>query len=1097
MLSKSFKSFVLASLLAALSMSVSLYGQIINGNIIGNVTDPDGAVIVGAAVTLRSELTQVERTLTTESDGNYLFAIIPPASYTVEVELSGFNRYVNTGIEVTSGRTVRVDVQLEVGDVATEISVTAEVAAIVTETSDVSTVRAGKYWTRNPSSPFTSGGRGQPTVSQAGGYQGYHGSREGAAHMLIDGIEVYAGRQAVPANATDEIKVTHTVAPANFQTPVNISVITKRGTNSYHGRIEGSLTNNALNALNPRNHTRPASTGSWEAGFIANGPVWLPKIYDGRNRSYWMFTYVTRKNNAGDRQVSQLHPEAAWRTGNFSSFGGQLVDPVTGLDFPGNIMPANRIHPIALKLNEYLRDPIPGTNRVPGIWTYLASGGRKINYRFDHKVTETFEVLTSYSEHSDKWDGEGGFNDRSIYDWSGPFHQRCCAKTFTLGLTNTLSPTLVNEFRIGFYNCDSCNVYKNYPTGGNPQDTVDWAVERLKELGLTGITAPPSSKASSGPNFHISGFTRFAGWGTNIARWYHWTATDSLSWYKGRHSVQMGFEFRRPSMESDRVWSDNWATQTFTGRFTGNPYADFLLGMPQTMGKNNIRPNVIRQARQTSLFITDTFRALPNLTFSFGVRYDLASATVDELGLHYTYDPKTNQIVVPEASAMDFIDPLWDQVRNPITTSEEVGIPKGLWNTDKNNVSPRFGVAWRPYFDDKLVLRAGYGIYPIIQRDVRLDFIEAFGPFALGFTFNNVDNSSGRSQPIFTWPVGLPDPSDLGAAPIPSLNFIDPNYVWPYTQQGNISIENEVGGQRFRTSYIWSKETQMFYRRDINIPSPVAGVSWSDSRRFVDNYRSIIETANGGGATYHAFEAVYYPRNVFGFSGELGVAYSKQITDVPEVRFNSNRGNATLNPHCRACDRAESSAVSPFRTVSYVHWEVPYGRGQRFGSSISGILNQILGGWELSTETSLLSGRGVDVSYGGTDPSGLGKTSGRPDLVGTWKSWVKEGGSDDDWYNTAAFAVPDDNIGRFGNAGRNILRSPKVFSMALGVFKNFPIGEKVNILFSSQIRNPFNYASWGYTPNQPAFHINSPTATRLPGLRAGMRSARFNIAIEY
>ncbi len=1097
MLSKTFKGFVLASLLAALSMSGSLYGQILNGNIIGNVTDPDGAVVVGATVVLRSELTAVERTLTTESDGNYLFSTIPPAGYTVEVEMAGFNRFINTGVVVGAGRTVRVDVQLEVGDIATEISVTAEAAVIVTETADVSTVRAGKYWTRNPSAQNTGVTFGQPTVSQAGGYFGYHGTREGSAHMSMDGAELDAYRQYLSSYAVDEVKVTHTVAPANFQTPVNIQIVSKRGTNSYHGRIEGMMRNNVLNANNPRNHTRPVGTGTWEAGFVLNGPAWIPKIYDGRNSSYWMLTYITFKNNAGDRQVSQLHPDAAWRTGDLSSFGTQLVDPLTGMDFPGNIIPADRIHPIAVKLNTYLRDPVPGTNRVPGIWTYLAAGGRRINYRFDHKVTETFEVLTSYAEHSQQWDGAGGFNDRSVYDWAGPFHQSCCAKTFALGTTNTLSPTLVNEFRIGFYNCASCNVYRNYTRGGNPADTVAWAEARLKDLGLTGITAPDSGEASSGPNFQIAGFTPFNGWGTNLTRTYQWTVSDSLSWYKGKHSVQAGFEIRRPTDESNRVWSTNWGTQTFSGAFTGNPYADFLLGMPTTMAKGNLRPIIVKQAHSIGLFITDTFRVLPNLTLSYGVRYDVSSPTTDELGLHYTYDPSRNAIVVPDDFAMGFIDPLWVLDRNPVITADQAGLPKGLWRTDKDNIQPRFGMAWRPNFDDKLVIRAGYGMYTIMQRLTRLDFVETGGPFALSYTFDNVDSSSGRAQPTFMWPVGLPDAAALGAPPIPSLSFVNPDSVWPYTQQANISIENEVGGQRARVSYIWSKETQMFYRRDINLPMPQAGVAWSNDRRLVNNYNSINETHNGGGATYHAFEAVIYPRNVFGFSGEIGMAWSKQMTDVVEVRFNSNRGNANENPHCRRCDRAESSAVAPFRTVNYVHWQVPYGRGQRFGSGISGVMNQILGGWELSTQTNILSGQGVSTRFTGPDPSGLGKRGGRPDLVGTWKSWVKPDGSDDDWYNAGAFAVPGDNIGRFGNAGRNILRAPNVFSMALGLFKNFPIGENMNILFSSQINNPFNYASWGYSPNQPTFNINSPTATRLPGLRAGMRSARFNLAFEF
>ena len=1097
MVLKTFKAVLMVALLALFSASGSLYGQILNGNIIGTVTDAGGAVIVGAEVIVRSDLTGVERTLETESDGNYLAATLPPASYTIEVEMAGFNRYINAGVAVTAGSTARVDVQLEVGDVATEISVTAEAAVIETETSDVSSVRMGKYWTRNPSAQNTGVTFGQPTVSQAGGYFGYHGTREGSAHMSMDGAELDAYRLYLSSYAVDEVKVTHTVAPANFSTPVNIQIITKRGTNSYHGRVEGTLFNNGLNALNPRNHNRPTSTGRWEAGFVLNGPVWLPKIYDGRNRSFWMFTYITRKGVSGERQVTQLHPEKEWRSGDMSSFGGTIIDPLTGIAFPGNIVPAARIHPIAIKLNAYLRDPSIGKNTVQGLWTGYKSSGRRINYRFDHKVTETFEVSTSYAEHSDKWDGAGGFNDRSVFNYAGGFHQNCCAKTFAFGMTNTVSPTVVNEFRIGFYNCASCNVYRNFERGGKPSDTIDWAVARLKDLGLTGIEPPKSGQASSGPDFYVSGFTPWRGWGSNPTRTYHWTVSDSLSWYKGKHSIQLGFEHRRPTDESDRVWSFNWGVQRFTGVFSGAPYADFLLGMPQSMEKRNIRPITVKQAKQHSLFITDTYRALPNLTFSFGVRYDYATPSTDEIGLHFTYNPKTNSIVVPADKALGYIDPMWDLKRNPIVTAKTAGYPKGLWNSDKNNFSPRFGLAWRPLFNDKLVVRAGYGMYQIMQRITRLEFLETGGPFALAFTFNNVDNSSGRAKPTFTWPVGLPSQAALGAPPIPSLSFLNPDSIWPYTQQGNISVEQEFAGQRFRTSYIWSKETQMFYRRDINTPGPEKGVAWSDDRRFVNNYRSITETHNGGGATYHAFEAVLYPKEAFGFSGEVGIAYSKQMTDVVEVRFNSNRGNASTNPVCRACDRAESSAVSPFRTRNYLHWEVPYGRGHRFGADIHPLANQILGGWEFSTQADFLSGQGVSLNYTGSDPSGLGKTSGRPDLVGPWKSWHKRNGTDNDWYNAGAFKVPDQLIGRFGNTGRNIMRAPNVFSMALGVFKNFPIGESQNILFSSQINNPFNYASWGYPPNNPAFNINSPTATLLPGLRAGMRSVRFNIAYEF
>jgi len=381
-----------------------------------------------------------------------------------------------------------------------------------------------------------------------------------------------------------------------------------------------------------------------------------------------------------------------------------------------------------------------------------------------------------------------------------------------------------------------------------------------------------------------------------------------------------------------------------------------------------------------------------------------------------------------------------------------------------------------------------------------MQLVSLTGPFALNTVYNNVNlsNPGNGAVPYFTWPVGIPGPELATTPPLPSIRYVNPNYVFPYTQQANLSIEREVGGQRVRLSYIMQKHTKLFYPRDINVP-PASTTPFTDERLLRPNYRSITEVDNGGGTTYHAGEAVLYLKRAFGFSGETGFGWSKQLSDIPEGRFDGISGNSTQDPYCRRCDRGESSNVRPFRWVTYLNWDVPYGKNKRYGSGLSGPLNQILGGWEISTEIQIYGSNGITPYYTGTDPAGLGITSGRPDLVGDWKSWELPSGqrSADNYFDTAAFAVPPDNIGRFGNAGRSIIRGPGYFDMGLGLFKTFPIKESMRIVFSSQISNPFNHPTYGYDPNRPTNPINSPTGALLPGILTSMRTIHFNLAFEF
>jgi len=1090
-----------ASLLLAVGMSMTglVLAQTQNGNIIGQVTDPNGALVPGVTVTATNEANQAERTAVTESDGTYLFSLVPTGEYTIAVEHAGFKKYINRDVSVRVNQNVRVDVRLELGELTTEINVTGEVAAIQTEASNITTERDFKWISRSPSGPNNTVSFGPTnTVTSAGGYNGYNGTRQQQGTVTYDGIEMDYFRNYIPAYAAEEVKVEHTVAPAAYQTQVNVAVVSKGGGNTPHGRINFSLANAAFNAIsNPRVHTRPRGLPRWQGGFNVNGPVYVPGLYDGRNKTFWSFGFTRRKDTAAPFPLTQTQPPPVWRRGDFSNpalFGGTLRDPVTNAPFPGNVIPTNRINPISQKLIGYFGKALSDTSvEVPLIMSWDADVFNQYYWRADHKINDRLQVTSSATLWYQTFKGSG-FHDRIVFGWPGPFALSARSPVYTVGTTYTVNPNIVNETRFGLHNDNGG--YRSLPN-------FDVA-KRIQDIGWTGIPAYPSSDPPTGPNVRISGFFPFDGWTSSPYNAYHWHAADNLSIHKGLHNIQLGIEYKRRAFNNQVKPREGWGVMNFTGRFTGNAVADFLLGTPEIVSRQNVRPINTMRNNEWGMYVQDSFRVTPSFTLNYGIRYDYSSPLYDERFLHFTFDTKSGRIVVPNEQALGKIDPFWPLQRNPIITASAAGIHERLVRPDKNNLYPRFGFAWRPFNNDKTVIRGGYGIYIVPEFSTGTNTggtsqIQWTGPFALNAEYNNVNNTdpSRGAQPFFAWPVGIPGPALAGAPPLPSFTFTNPNFFYPYSQQANLTVEREVlGGQRFRVSYILTKDTNLGYRRNANLPLPAAGRAFTQDRRPYTNYGNLFIQDNGGSSTYHAGEAVLYLKRAFGFSGEFGFAYSRQVTDVPNSRFEGLGGLTTLNPFCRVCDRAESPAVPPIRQVNYIYWEVPYGKGQRFGSQIHPALNQILGGWELTADVRFAQGQGVDPNYTGTDPLGLGISSGRPDVIGDWRL-PKSQRNEDRWFNPAAFAVPANNIGRIGNAGRSIIRAPGVTQVNLGIYKNFYIKENHRLLFTTTMTNPFNQIIFGYSPNQPSNPIQSPTAARLPGIIVGGRTIEFHLGYEF
>ena len=464
---------------------------------------------------------------------------------------------------------------------------------------------------------------------------------------------------------------------------------------------------------------------------------------------------------------------------------------------------------------------------------------------------------------------------------------------------------------------------------------------------------------------------------------------------------------------------------------------------------------------------------------------------------------KTGNLVVPSEAALQQIDPAWNIARNPIVLAGQAGFPDRLMKADGNNFYPRVGFAFRPLSNQDFVIRGGYGIFVITDWQTGAygnSLLQTGGPFGLATRF---DNALVNGQPVLQFPTGYPSEGGTFRG-TPSAGGVNPNFVYPYNQQWNLTVEKALGGQGLRLSYIGTKDTKLGYTRDINKPMP-SSIAFNDSRFINPGYVNIAYSDNGGSASFHSFETNLTLRGVGGFRGEFGYAWAKQMTDVPFTYSEGVAGNTIENPYCRSCERARSEIIPKHRIFAGFTWDVPVGRQRALGRDMPGWLDQIIGNWLISSTVRARTGLGITPLFTGSDPSNTNTFSGRPDLVGD-PALPDDQRGPDRWYNPSAFVAPPANAGRYGNAGRNLVEGPGAFRMNLGLFKSFPVNERFRIVFSMTSNNILNKVdySWGRPPGSTT-PINAPNAGFLTSLYEDvgqreinyMRQIFFNLGFEF
>jgi hypothetical protein len=1061
-----------------------LAAQATFGTITGSVTDSSGAVVPGVAIEVTNEGTNATRTITSSSAGTYEAPTLNAGKYRVTSKHPGFKTFIVKGIDVAALSIVRVDVRMEVGEVGTEVTVQGVATVIETDSASIASVRTTKDLNDLPLNiRSTVSGTGDsglykyvfltPTGGQGGGSRFSLGGARGSQNYFnVDGISSNSpafGNSIGPAEPSfesiQEVRFEIVNNKAEFGEVANITAITKSGTNDLHGALFWFHENSALNAR-PFFATSKGQNIRNNFGASAGGPI-------KHNKLFFFGTFE------GERQrqpaiITPSVPTADMRTGNFSALPALRNPFDNGAPFPGNTIPLSLLNAGSVKWQSRFY-PLPNFGPANSInANYRDQVPQQIRHdQFDIRVDYALKSNNNlYARVSYKRSEPKVLDSGLPAELTGLRVQVRMARQVAISDTWTISPTVINEFKAGFA--------RNF----NPREGTLFGQTLVDELGIQGLQPAPG--VENVPSLTMTGFQAMSQIANAAPAENTFQYVDQLTHIRGKHTIKGGIEYR-PQQYNDFV-RPQFGTYNFTGFASGNAWADFLLGIPQTTSRNYVRPPRYARFYFLTGFIQDDYKLSQTFTLSYGIRWDYNRPARDKFDTIFNVDAANGRLVVPNQTIIDqYVNPLFPKAI-PIVTAATAGFPeRPLRNKDLNNFQPRVGFAWRPFGGTKTVMRGGYGIF---NDDFTADIFSALygGPFALTESFVN---SIANSTPALTLQRPFLGTGTTGNVDVTGIGL---NVRNAYAQQWNLTVERDLGAAiGLRLSYVGSKSTGLVYGRNVNMPAP-STVAFNQNRRPFPLYRNIVMRENGGSHTYHALTTQLERKWQRGLSFMGAWTWAKSLTDVDET--GGVEGGTTIeNAFNRARERADAQYNPRHRFISTAIYELPIGRGKPLLGN-GGTAAAIIGGWQLSGSYIAQTGEYLTPSFASSDPSNTQTVGGIPDRIANG-NLPSDQRTIDRWFDASAFVAPPANAGRFGNSGRGILIGPGRQIASLAMFKSFPIRERVFFRVQISFTNLFNHANF----DVPAVNISAPNAVGtiravqardLAGPRNGLIGARID-----
>jgi hypothetical protein len=877
---------------------------------------------------------------------------------------------------------------------------------------------------------------------------GINGNRIQNNNFLLDGINnnTTDNNQApvLPSpDAIAEFKVQSNLLPAEFGRSlggaINISI--RSGTNSFHGTLFHFLRNDHLDANNFFNSGRvKPSFQQNQFGGALGGPVYIPKVYNGKNRTFWFADYQGTRIRKGLTRLFTV-PTPEMRTGDFS---GQptIYDPLTTSGntrqpFPSNRVPSSQFDQV---MQNYM--PLfPLQNRTGLANNYILNPKYTDNndqgdVKMDHNFSERDSIMFRYSR------GDREFivplNVPNV-----PYNGYFSANEFlpqvinnrgaVLSYTHTFSSKVVNEARIGYNRLYATvtprsqgkNLATEFGVKGVPDDAQS---NGLTVVGITGFS-------SLGDSFD----TRR---GQNV-----YQILDNLTVILGRHSLKMGFDHRRTQFNLGQGSSPRGSfsfngvfTQNPSGRTgTGSPFADFLLGYPDgaSIG-TNVRAGI--RVRNYSSFLQDDWKISTKLTLNIGVRYEYTTPVIEVANRMANFDIATNQVVLAKDGSLH---------------------NRALANADRNNFAPRFGLAYQ--MGSKTVIRTGYGVFYTLEDAGHHN--PAFNPpFSASFSYPSDQlNPSTALRPAQGFPpVAFPGGNFNNLF----ININGRPYDFPaaYSQQWNFTLDRQFKQFHVEAAYVGNKANKLMANRNINQPQPAAGSV--NSRRIFPGWGSITFQEPRGNSVYHGLQTKAEKRFSKGNLFLVSYTWAKAIDDSDSTQLSTTSGTGNLQDQKNLRgERSRSFQDVRHRLVVSYLYELPFGKGRSFLNDSSALVDKIVGGWQVNGITFYQSGRAFTIASP-TDHSNTGSSNIRPNATGISPDLPSNERSPQRFINAAAFAIPAGFS--FGNTGRNVGTGPSQTNFDVSVFKDFA--------FDSEARRKLQFrAEFFNILNMPQFQIPNRT----------------------
>ncbi len=1048
------------------------------GSISGSVLDPSGAPVPNATVNLREAQTGFARVVRSSNDGNFQAPLLPPGQYELTVQQPGFSLFRRTGVVVSVTERIFVECKLSVEAVEQSVSVTDTIPLVQSESATQgrvisgSTLRSLPLATRNYTQLLAlTAGVSQAltnadTVGLGNVNPNVNGLRAGSNNILMDGLTAHGALNNSPANigspALDflaEFKVLTSMFAAEYgkQAGSVVNVVTRSGDNDLHASFWEFFRNTKLNARNFFG-TRRGQNNQNQFGFTVGGPVILPRLYNGKNRTFFFAGYEgLRQRNANSTAAINSYslPSADNRAGRFTT---PIRDPLTGLPcsaadsrgcFPNNTIPANRINPISRNIMEAF---IPLPNVVTGTAiNYIRSGnlkGENNQYflRGDHAFSDRQRINVRYFRSPAETENPGALPGLAAASVTGKWD---------LGLTATqlITPNQFNELRLGWA--------RNLSIGGNANlNTTD-----PRSLGI-----PATNDLPGIPVININGVVNFGRDQYFRDNVHSYTLSDNFTSIRGRHTMKFGVELRQARMQASNTLT-NRPRWVFSGQSTTNSFADFLLSLPSqgTYGTGSGVVNLLNFA--TNLFVQDDFKVNRHLTLNVGLRYEYNSPPIEAQKTFIGFWPdRYTGPGSPESAG--------------IITAGVNGVPKSTVFAPRTNFAPRFGFAYAPGQSGRLAIRGGFGIY----------YDQAAGQVAQQY-FNNPPVLAQRN---IVFPVtGVPDGYvyrveglDPNVLPVPTatsnitLTALEKNPRNDTVKQWNLDLQRQLPGNVvLQAAYVGTHGTHLFIARNINFPRP--GADGVFRRPFV-GFGPIRYMANNGNSIYHSGQFTVNKR--FARNAQILAAYtfSKAIDDAAgtdryfvngagnPLDFRSNRGPATF-------DR-------PHRLTTSFNLEIP---------NPWQAARVLLGGWQFAGVAVLQSGTPFEITNNQSaldldGDMGSAGTGGRADYVGG--NIYTAGGTMDrirGWLNRDAFARAPRT--RYGNLGRGVARGPSHGNIDVAIDKQFPLGERFRLSFRSEAFNLLNNPNF----SNPSGNLDAPNFGVVSSTVNNARIIQFALKLQF